>query len=200
MNSFEGFLLALVPLLIAVDPAASVIVFLGLTEGVEDSRRRRVLRDAVITAMAIGVIFIFGGAKVFDLLGITTEDFEIGGGAILLVLSLADLVAGDKARRHRDEFVGIVPIGTPLIVGPAVLAALTVLTNTRGYTATTLAFLATIGIVAVSLIFSKYIGRAIGTGGLKAVSKIISIFLAGFAVHLIRLGVLNILAESKHLG
>lgn len=197
MNSLESFGVAIVPLIIATDPAAAVTVFLALTAGVEDQVRQRILRDAIVTAMVIGLAFIFIGAQVFNLLNITRADFEIGGGAILLALSLADLIVGDRARRHRDEFIGIVPIGTPLIVGPAVLAALTVIAHEQGNAITTAAFLSTLVIVAICLVFSQYIGRLIGTGGLKAVSKIISIFLAAFAVHLVRLGVMDILSQAK---
>ena len=188
--------LALVPLLIAIDPAASVTVYLTLMEGVDAEARRKVLRDAFLTSIAVGVGFMFLGAVVFKLLGIDRADFQIGGGLILLVLSLADLLLGDRAKRHRDEFVGVVPLGTPLIVGPAVLTALTLLQGEYGRLATVTALLAALTVTAVSLMMSGWMKRVIGTAGLKAVSKIISILLAGFGVHLVRMGIIDILAHT----
>jgi multiple antibiotic resistance protein len=187
---------ALVPLLIAIDPAASVTVFISLSEGLDERTRQKILRDAFLTSVAVGVGFMFLGAIVFRLLGIDRTDFQIGGGLILLVLSLADLLAGDRAHRHRDQFVGVVPIGTPLIVGPAVLTALTVLQSEHGNAATVAALLAALVITAIGLIASQFVKKVIGTGGLKAVSKIISILLAGFGVHLVRMGLIDILSRG----
>lgn len=196
MDFVRTMFVALVPLLIAIDPAASVTVFISLSEGLDERTRQKILRDAFLTSVAVGVGFMFLGAIVFRLLGIDRTDFQIGGGLILLVLSLADLLAGDRAHRHRDQFVGVVPIGTPLIVGPAVLTALTVLQSEHGNAATVAALLAALVITAIGLIASQFVKKVIGTGGLKAVSKIISILLAGFGVHLVRMGLIDILSRG----
>lgn len=188
--------LALVPLLIAVDPAASVTVFLSLAEGLDHRSRRRILRDALLTALVIGVGFLFLGALVFTLLGIDKADFQIGGGLILVVLSLADLVSGDRTHRRRDEFVGVVPIGTPLIVGPAVLTSLTLLQAEYGNAVTVSALAAVIAITGTALLMSEHVKVIIGAAGLKAVSKVISILLAGFGVHLVRVGVIEIISRT----
>ena len=195
MDFFMTVWLALIPLLIAVDPAMSVAVFLALGEGRDAGERRRILRDGIVTALVVGVAFMFLGARIFGLLGIEKADFQIGGGLILLTLSLADLVLGDRSQRRKDDFVGVVPIGTPLIAGPAVLTALTVLQKLHGNAATLAAFLLTLAITGAALYFSGAIKRLITTGGLKAVSKIISILLAGFAVHLIRMGVTSFMGQ-----
>jgi multiple antibiotic resistance protein len=196
MDFIAKVVLALVPLIIAVDPAASVTVFLSLAEGLDHPARHRILRDALVTAFAIGVGFLFLGAFVFRLLGIDKADFQIGGGLILVVLSLADLVAGDRARRRRSEFIGIVPIGTPLIVGPAVLTAITILQVEYGNAVTVSALVAVLAVTGLALLVAEHAKVAIGTGGLMAVSKIISILLAGFGVHLVRTGLSDILAGA----
>ena len=196
MGFFESVSAGIVMLLIAVDPAAAVTMFLSLTGDSDGKKRHRVLHDAVLTALLIGVGFLFLGAWVFGLLGIDKADFEIGGGLILVVLSLADLLQGDRAARRRDEFVGVVPMGTPLIVGPAVLTALTVLQTEYGRGATIVAFLGALAVTALALVSADLVKRAIGTAGLKAVSKIISILLAGFGVHLVRLGIIQIMTHA----
>ena len=170
-----------------------VVVFLALTEGYEPAERRRVQRQALATALVIGFAFMFLGSAVFHFLGIDTADFQIGGGLILLVLSLADLVTGDRSVRRLDEFVGIVPIGTPLIVGPAVLTAISLVTELEGTALAAIAFCVTLLIIAGALFAARSIARLLGVGGLKAVSKIISILLAAFAVRLVRVGIASIL-------
>jgi len=196
MDFVSKVAMAVVPLLIAVDPAASMTVFLSLAEGLDRQTRRKILRDAVLTAFAVGVGFLFLGAWVFGVLGIEKADFQIGGGLILVVLSLADLVVGDRAHRRKSEFVGVVPIGTPLIVGPAVLTALTLLQTEYGRPVTVAALSVALILTGLALVAAELTKRALGTAGLKAVSKVISILLAGFGVHLVRVGIIEILAHT----
>jgi multiple antibiotic resistance protein len=186
--------LALLPLLIAVDPPGLVVVYAWLTEGVESAGRRRILRDALLTALLLGVGFMFLGAAVFRALQIDRSDFRIAGGLILLVLSLSDLLRARQQRRG-DDFVGVVPLGTPLIVGPAVLTTLTLLQKHYGNPVTLATFVVAIALVAAVLSLARPLTRLVGPASLKASSKIISILLAAFAVHLIRIGITEIVAS-----
>ncbi len=194
MQFITTTLMAMVPLLIAVDPAASVVLFLSLADGVDAATRRKTIRQAAVTALAVSLGFVFLSVPIFALLGIDKADFQIGGGLILVVLSLADLVTEGTSRRHRNEFFGVVPIGTPLIAGPAVLTALTLLQVEYGRPVTVAALLATLAIVVACLAASRLIAGVVGAPGLKAVSKVISILLAGFGVHLVRVGVIEIMS------
>ena len=194
MGAFASLGLALIPLLIAVDPAAAVTIYLSLTERLTARERLLVLRDAIITALVLGFGFMLLGALIFRALGIDEHDFQIGGGLILLVLSLADLVSDSRGTRSESRHIGVVPLGTPLIIGPAVLTAITLLQNQYGHPVAAAAFVATIAILTLALISARFIARLMGAGGLAAVSKVVSILLAAFAVHLIRTGVTAILA------
>ncbi|MCD6405914.1 MAG: hypothetical protein J7M19_08805 [Planctomycetes bacterium] len=80
----------------------------------------------------------------------------------------------------------------PLIIGPAVLTALTLLQTEHGNAVTVAAFIVTLAVLGISLAAAQRIRKAIGPAGLKAVSKIISILLAAFAVHLVRMGIMEI--------
>jgi len=186
--------LALLPLLIAVDPPGLVVVYAWLTEGVEGAARKKILRDALLTAFLLGVGFMLLGAGVFRVLQIDTADFRIAGGLILLVLSLSDLLTSRRQRKS-DDFVGVVPLGTPLIVGPAVLTTLTLLQKHHGNPVTLAALVIALVLVAVLLSLERSLKQLVGAAGLKAASKIISILLAAFAVHLIRIGVTEIIAS-----
>lgn len=196
MQVLTSFVLALIPLLIAVDPAAIVTIFLALTQDSDPAARRRIARDALVTALTIGLAFMLLGALVFAALGIDRADFQIGGGLILLVLSLSELVLGERDTAYDARHVGVVPLGTPLIIGPAVLTALTLLQKEQGNAVTVAAFVVTLAIVAAFLGAAARIRKAIGPAGLKAVSKIVSILLAAFAVHLIRIGIMDIVAQA----
>lgn len=193
MHILQEIMLAMIPLVIAVDPAAVVTIFLGLTEKVDQAARRRIARDALATALVIGLGFMFLGAVVFTALGIDKADFQIGGGLILLVLSLSELIFGDRNQAYDSRHVGVVPIGTPLIIGPAVLTALTLLQTEYGNAVTVAAFIFILAVLGICLAVAPRIRKAIGPAGLNAVSKIISILLAAFAVHLVRMGIMDII-------
>src|SRR4051812_50143634 len=114
----ESFLLAFIPLFVAIDPVGLVPMFLSLSSNVEEAQRRAASRQAVVTAFTVGVCFLFLGKLVFRALGITVADFQIAGGIILLVLSVQDLVGSEAPARVGSKDFGVVPLGLPLIAGP----------------------------------------------------------------------------------
>jgi multiple antibiotic resistance protein len=81
-----------------------------------------------------------------------------------------------------------VPLGLPLIVGPATLTTLLILMDTVGLWHTFLALVVNLAIVNLALHFSEPLARRIGLTGLRAASKVISLLLAAIAVSMIRHG------------
>ena len=115
-------------------------------------------------------------------------DFQIAGGLILLILATRELVTfGPQDRGGTDEF-GIVPLGMPLIAGPALLTALLILIDTVGIVFTLISLLVNLAIVAVALCNADRFSRWMGKPGLRGISKIIALLLAAIAVSLIRRG------------
>ena len=125
---------------------------------------------------------------IFAALGITVADFQIAGGLILLLLAARELVTfGPPDRGGGDEF-GIVPLGMPLIAGPALLTALLILIDSVGLLYTLASLLVNLAIVAVALCNADRFSRWMGKQGLRGASKIIALLLAAIAVSLIRRG------------
>jgi len=86
-----------------------------------------------------------------------------------------------------DEF-GIVPLGMPLIAGPALLTALLILVDTVGLVFTLVSLLVNLALVAVAFWNADWFTRWMGRQGLRGVSKIVALLLAAIAVSLIRRG------------
>ncbi len=86
--------------------------------------------SATLTAFGVGLLFVALGKAIFSLFGIEVTDFLMAGGIILVVLTIRHLVTG-KTLEIGDvsvsETVGVVPLGTLVVVGPTVLAALLLL-------------------------------------------------------------------------
>jgi len=105
-----------------------------------------------------------------------------------VVISLHDLVNPGKVLRRPAASVGVVPIGTPMIVGPAVLTTLLILVQSHGYLITALAFGVNMAIAFLVLRYAVNLARLLGEGGSRAVGKVASVFLAAFGVSLVRRG------------
>ena len=87
----EKFLLAFIPLFVAIDPIGLVAIFVGLGARSEGLRRQREGELGLVTALAVSIGFIFLGKIIFRALGITVADFQVAGGLILLLLAVREL-------------------------------------------------------------------------------------------------------------
>lgn len=193
----ETFWLCFVPLFIAVDPIGVLPLFVSLTEGMERIHRRRVILQSIITASTVGLIFLNFGPTLLRFLGITVPDFMIAGGVLLLAITLSDLLTGEKRQREIDaESLGAVPIGIPLICGPAVLTTSLLLVGLYGRLIASIALLLNVILTGLLFIFSQPMTRVLGKTGTKTVSKIAGLLLAAIAVMLIRKGVLQMIGNS----
>jgi multiple antibiotic resistance protein len=188
MDWLKTLLLAWIPLFVALDPIGIVPIFLGMTTGIEESRRRRIMLQAVWTAAIVAVGFMFLGKMIFAALGISVNDFKVAGGLILLVLASRDLLrTGPNAAPLSDDF-GVVPLGLPLIAGPATLTTLLILMDSVKIPFTLAALIINLCLVSLALHFSDRLAKWIGMTGLTAISKIISLLLAAIGVSMIRQG------------
>ncbi len=184
----ERFLLAFIPLFVAIDPIGLVALFVGLGTSASSENRKRQAFLGILTGLCVAIGFIFLGKVVFAALGITVADFQVAGGLILLCLAVRELVGfGPGDRGGGDEF-GIVPLGMPLIAGPALLTALLILIDSVGLVFTLAALLVNLGLVAIALCNAERFTRWMGKQGLRGVSKIIALLLAAIAISLIRRG------------
>lgn len=189
MNDFlENFLLAWIPLFVALDVIGLVPLFLGITHGEPAEKVQRITRQAMWTSGLVAVGFMLLGEFVFRALGITVADFQVAGGLVLLVIAVRDLVVPDKGKILVMEDFGVVPLGMPIIAGPATLATLLVLQGTVGRTVTVSALAVNLLLVFAAFKASGWLQRKVGVTVMKAISKIITLLLAAIAVHLIRMG------------
>lgn len=198
--SLENFFLTFIPLFVAIDAPGTLPIFIGLTQSFPDHKRRRLTAQAVLTAFALAIAIMIGGKQIFSFLGISISDFRIAGGLILLLLAIRDLVqsGADESKQPADpEHISIVPLGIPLIAGPAVLTTLLILNDAYGFLMTTLSLVLNLLIVFLLFYFSEYVRKMIGPNGAKAVAKVASLFMAAIAVMMIRVGILDVISQVK---
>ncbi|MBI4949316.1 MAG: MarC family protein [Deltaproteobacteria bacterium] len=185
------FALAFLPLFVAMEPIGVFPVYLSMTRKMEAKEKRVVLFYSMLTATAITVAFLAAGRLLFLVLGITVADFQIAGGLILLSIAITDVVVSARAvpEVKHTAGVGIVPLGTPLIAGPAALTTLLMLSDLYGFAVTFSALIANLFIVWFAFQSSDRIINSIGERGALGISKVISLLLAAIAVMMIRRGI-----------
>jgi multiple antibiotic resistance protein len=180
-----------VPLFVAMSPLTVLPMYLTMTDGMDSLRMRSLSRRALLTAFAVALVIILAGQLIFRFLGITVDDLRVAGGVILFVISSYDLVF-TREQRKRSELAseaGVVPLGVPLIVGPATMTTCVVLADTHGRALTLFALLGNLVIIGLILHYADNIKRFIRPSISRAFGKVMSLFLAAIAVAMARHGV-----------
>ena len=178
----KSYLLAFVPIFVAVDALGMVPVFLGLTDGMKHEEKSKLIRHSTLTALLVSIAFLLVGKMVFLWLGITINDFLVAGGAILFILSIRDLLSFNKQTKLSAESLGVVPLAVPLIVGPAVLTTSLILWDSLGAAPTVFAIVSNILLCGLVLAFSERLSGFLGEVGSQTLSKISNLLLAAIGV------------------
>jgi multiple antibiotic resistance protein len=187
------FLLSFIQIMVALDAPGILPIFVSITQGINPGERKRILRDSLLTALLITIGFTFLGAAIFRALVIRVEDFMIAGGIILLIIAVSEIVLAGAREYTISPTFGVVPLGTPLIAGPATLTTTLALVSTYGYFPVILSLAANILLAWVIFAQSERIIRLIGINGAIAIAKVVALLLAAIAVKMIRSGLFTIL-------
>lgn len=196
LQILQEFGLTFVPLFVAMDAIGVLPILLPLTQDMKGKERSRIVRLAVITALGLGLGFVAIGKGIFIFLGIEVSDFLVAGGLILFLLAAKDLITGKMMEAQASvgaDMLGVVPIGTPLVVGPAVLTTLLILIDQYSIIIVLVSFILNLAIAWLLFAQANRVVAFLGQGGVRATSKIVSLFLAAIAIKMIRQGILQVL-------
>jgi len=191
----QDFILTFVPLFIVIDALGTLPFVISLSEEMTKQERRKMIQVATITAIIVGLTFLFFGRFILRVMDISVGSFAIAGGLILLVLSIKHMTTGRMVEVIKEEMVAVVPIGTPLTVGPATITTLLLLATQFPLYIVLLSFALNMLITWGIFMLGGQLSHFLGQGGLKAISKVFSLLLAAIAVSMIIRGLelLNIL-------
>jgi multiple antibiotic resistance protein len=190
------FILCFIPVLIAIDPLGVLPFFMTLTHGIETKRVKQIALQSVFTALAVSLAFLVLGKLILRYLGVSVGDFMIAGGVLLFVISITDmLILGKRELAPDPDIIGAVPIGVPLVAGPALFTTAILLVDTHGFVMTASAMVTALVITGTVFYFSQPIHRILGSTGAKTISKLSSLLLAAIAVMMVRKGIIVVLSE-----
>lgn len=189
MQSWDSFIFTFVPLFIVIDAIGNLPFIISASEGMSDPQRRKLINIVTITAAVVGLVFLFLGQFILDLMDISFGSFAIAGGLILLALSVRYMITGQMVESSKEakkeEMVAVVPIGTPLTVGPATITTLLLLVKQYPLYWVLISFALNLFIVWIVCMLGNWIASFLGQGGIKAVSRVFSLLLAAIAVSMV---------------
>jgi len=184
-DALHDFVMTFVPLFIVIDAFGNLPFLIMAGQGLENRQKTKIVNYAILTATIVGLVFLFLGQFILNVLNIDVQEFAIAGGVVLLVLSIKYMMTGHMVTVVKEELVAVVPIGTPLTVGPATIATLLLLAGQFPIWMVLISFALNMVITWVIFFLSQKIARFLGHGGITAISRVFSLILAAIAVSMI---------------
>ena len=194
----------IITLFVILDPVGVLPFFISLTMGATPPQRRKLAKRAVLIAMGLLLVFAFLGDAILLFLNIQIADFEVAGGALLLIFALRDALSSEPLgmteatvsikETKAVEALAVIPIATPLLAGPGSLTTVMLLSNsgTIGFVASTAAILVDCTIAWILFRLSDRITRAASPTLLLIVGKVMDILMAAIAVSFLTTGITTI--------
>lgn len=204
----SGWIDAVVTLLVVANILPILPTVLDVVSPLAPVQRRRTLLHALLVGNSVALLFALGGGALLAAIGSGVDDVRVAGGLILLIFAIYDLLFSREQRKEplseivegqlgdHDTQVGLVPLGIPLMVGPASLAAALFISEAYGFWLAALAIVVNASVNVVILLTSNVIMQRAGHGAMRASGKVFGLLLAAMAISMIRAGVVQMVNPS----
>jgi multiple antibiotic resistance protein len=201
MLGYTDYVKIFVGILVIVNPFGAVPIFLDLTAGMSQRGRNSIANVVAATVCTILLVTLVFGELILQFFGISIYSFRVGGGILLLLMSVSMLHARvspivqtqEEVRESKDKSsVAVVPLSMPLLAGPGAISAVTIAAD-RGRGAAHYAIIAG-EIVLLTLILwvvfrlSLLIASRLSGAALNVLTRIEGLILAAIAVEFIASG------------
>ncbi len=216
MEQFCGFLVqSLAALIPVVDPIGLVPIFLSLTVGIPLKLRKKYARQTAIYAVCLLIFFLLVGGNILRFFGISLEIVKIAGGIIVFKAGWQTLNSEPKLKPTADknlttyeenyEDISFIPMTIPLSAGPGSIAVTLGLAAEAGHNfdwqtginllAVGLAIIIVGALLYLCLRFSNLLLLALKETGIKALSRLLGLFILAVGVKLILNGLADWVAN-----
>ena len=166
----------------------------------ETEQLRKVYRLVGISVPLLMVIFAVAGRYILQALGVNLDAFRIAGGVLLMGIAMETLTAGGPrvgTAKEPEEFV-LVPVVTPLLVGPGTITELILFSATYPIYEVVMASLLSAAFTYAVIRFSQPLLKMLGSSTLKVLGRFMSLIIAALAIGMILTGVTNYVKSVMH--
>ncbi len=181
-------------LFLLMDSIGNVPIFVSILKDIHPKRQKKIIFRELIIALAIILIFNLIGTTLLSFLHVTMPTIMISGGIILFLIAIKmifpvkqDSEAGPSL--HKEPF--IVPLATPLVAGPAVLAAVMLYSGQHPASQwmTSAAVVVAWAVSTLVLLSSPFWKKILGESGMVACERLMGLILTLLAVQMFLEGV-----------
>jgi multiple antibiotic resistance protein len=185
------FLRAFFELFVVLDPISVAPIYVSRSATLPPTQRRRLLNMIVMSVFVMLVLFAVIGDLMFKLLGVSIADFKIAAGIILLVYAVASFLSLQLSQEAQPESL-LVPIATPLLAGPGSVTVVIYIKQAYGYPLALTSLVLNVLLIYPIFRAGDKIVELLGKQGILLLDKFMNLIIAGFAISLIRMGVIEI--------
>jgi len=195
---FALFVGAFALLFAVTDAIGTVPIFVSLTSAFPDARKR-ILKQAIVISTAVLVVFALFGWLIFDIFGITLDDFRIAGGIILFVVAMDQLTGGDvKSKGLEPSDVAAFPLAIPLLAGPGAISTVIIISGPPYSPLLALIVILCNSVLAYAILSSTdAVRKVLGANGTNALSRITALLIAALAVSFVVGGITDLSASFR---
>jgi multiple antibiotic resistance protein len=197
----------LVALLAIVNPIGVVPFFIHFTQTFSSAQRRRTMRISAFSAFLVIAVSAVAGLQIIQFFGISLASFQVGGGTLLLISSLAMLNAQPAETQPSDlnegnekidagASIAVVPLTIPLLTGPATISTMVIYAEKSRqlwHIAVLVGYGVVIGLVTYAVFAaSGRIAKVLGQTGINVMTRLMGLILAAMAVELLADGLVKL--------
>ena len=197
----------LIALLAIVNPIGAVPFFIHFTQNFSAAERRRTIRISSFSAFVVIAVSAVAGLKLIEFFGISLASFQVGGGTLLLISSLAMLNAQPAESKPNDvkdadakidagASIAVVPLTIPLLTGPATISTMVIYAEKTRHLwelAVLVGYGVVIGLATLAAFTaSGRIAKVLGRTGINVMTRLMGLILAAMAVELLADGLVKL--------
>lgn len=187
MSTFGKILSISFSLFLLMDSLGNIPLFISILRHYPPHKQRKIILRELLIALAIILLFCALGEFLLSVLNVKPYAIQISGGIILFLIALKMIFPQpgnslEKEDLSKEPF--IVPLATPLVAGPAVLAAVMIYSKNEHFFIATSAVIIAWAMTTIVLMASSYLQKILGRRGLTACERLMGLILTLLAVQM----------------
>jgi multiple antibiotic resistance protein len=200
-------------LLAVINPFEVLPVFLLLQREKTNQERRRVAFMACLYALLLILFFLFFGAVILKIFGVSLSMVRIAGGIVLMRIGFELFLPssdgdGSPAFARSTGNIAFMPLAMPLMIGPGPIATVLGMMATvehssheaLAFGAILAAIFLAVAVTYACLAFATRLTTTLGPLGIDAATRIVGFFVSAMGVSLIFNGVMDALRSQGFGG
>ena len=187
--------LVIVPLIVIVDPPASIALFLAMGSDLDKRGLQSVATRACAFAALVLLTFLVVGEGLLNHIGVELYSLRIAGGLMLGTVGMNMLKEGQKPSRKvipvasggeisRGDSVDfdLVPLGMPMLAGPGAITLVILMGTTYGFRTVALAILAVMAFSLSLFFLATNMRNVVGENSTRAITRVMGLLIVTTAV------------------